>query len=102
MFLQKLANSSVCQLRSDTVPALQDISISETIFILRSLSDVDYWMVDISKQFLKLIKAVNNSFTNGLFFVKHCENEIQKVIGNFGSWWLRRSDSSRWIYTYCK
>ena len=37
-------------------------------------------MVDISKQFLNLIKAVNNSFSNGLFFVKHCENEIQKVM----------------------
>ena len=79
-FLNKIAASNYYTVIQDRKSEAQDVSVSESIYILRCLGDNESWAKEISEHCVKVIKRVNENLTNGFVYIDGFEVDIRKAL----------------------
>ena len=79
-FLNKIAASNYYTVIHDRKSEAQDVSVSESIYILRCLGDNESWAKEISEHCVKVIKRVNENLSNGFVYIDGFEVDIRKAL----------------------
>ena len=79
-FLNKIAASNYYTVIHDRKSQVLDVSVSESIYILRCLGDNESWAKEISEHCVKVIKRVNENLSNGFVYIDGFEVDIRKAL----------------------
>ena len=94
IFLNKIAASNYYTVIHDRKSEVQDVSVSESIYILRCLGDNESWAKEISEHCVKVIKRVNENLSNGFVYIDGFEDRYSKsTICYTCPWWIRGVDT---------